>query len=86
MSSLIGQQKWASIAVLTVILLLGAFLRLHHVDRHTISHPEVYTPGIDLPWEALKSSSSIQPLANFSWKHRRRAPSSCVLRLNARLD
>ena len=51
MSSLIGQQKWASIAVLTVILLLGAFLRLHHVDRHTISHPEVYTPGIDLPWE-----------------------------------
>src|SRR5215813_4394035 len=51
MSSWIVQRKWVGIAILTVLLLFGAFLRLHHVDHHTISHPEVYTPGIDLPWE-----------------------------------
>jgi len=39
-----------AVAALGVVLVVGAMLRLHNVDYRTLNHPEVYTPGIDLPW------------------------------------
>ena len=36
--------------VLGVLLAAAAALRLHDLDFRTLNHPEVYAPGIDLPW------------------------------------
>lgn len=44
------RQRALCIAALGVILIAGAFLRIHNVERRTLDHPEVYAPGIDLPW------------------------------------
>ena len=72
-TALIDQRKWVSLVVLIVLLLFGAFLRFYDVDRLTISHPEVYTPGIDLPrglsnpnprfslWQTLAGSIAGEP-------------------------
>ncbi|MEX0802420.1 MAG: glycosyltransferase family 39 protein [Candidatus Binatia bacterium] len=49
--SLTDQQKWVAVAALIVIVIFGALLRLHNVEHRTLDHPEVYTPGIDLPWD-----------------------------------
>jgi 4-amino-4-deoxy-L-arabinose transferase-like glycosyltransferase len=43
-------QKTLAVAALSIILVLGAVLRVHDVERRTLNHPEVYSPGIDLPW------------------------------------
>jgi hypothetical protein len=44
------QQRFGAIVTLGVILIIGAVLRLHDIESRTLNHPEVYTPGIDLPW------------------------------------
>jgi hypothetical protein len=36
-------------AALGLIILVGAGLRLYHLDRQSITHVEMYVPGIDLP-------------------------------------
>ena len=52
--SLVGslkiQQEFRAVLTLIAILIVGAVLRLHDLDYRTLNHPEVYTPGIDLPW------------------------------------
>ncbi len=49
-ASLKGRQEFRAVLTLMVILIIGAVLRLHDVDHRTLNHPEVYAPGIDLPW------------------------------------
>ena len=49
-ASLTVRQKCGAVAVLGVILMVGAVLRLHGVESRTLNHPEVYAPGIDIPW------------------------------------
>jgi 4-amino-4-deoxy-L-arabinose transferase-like glycosyltransferase len=41
---------FGAVVILSVILIIGAGLRLHDVESRTLNHPEVYAPGIDLPW------------------------------------
>jgi 4-amino-4-deoxy-L-arabinose transferase-like glycosyltransferase len=43
-------QKTVALAALSIILIFGALLRVHNIEFRTLDHPEVYTPGIDLPW------------------------------------
>ena len=50
-ASLKVQQEVRAVVTLAVILIIGAVLRLHDVDYRTLNHPEVYSPGIDLPWD-----------------------------------
>ena len=38
-----------TIAGLALLILLGAFLRLHHLGEPTVTHVEMYVPGICLP-------------------------------------
>jgi 4-amino-4-deoxy-L-arabinose transferase-like glycosyltransferase len=49
-ASLKVPQEFRAVLALLVILTIGAVLRLHDVDSRTLNHPEVYAPGIDLPW------------------------------------
>jgi len=49
-SSLKARQELVVAVALGVILTVGALLRLHDVEYRTLTHPEAYTPGIDLPW------------------------------------
>ena len=44
------KRQWIAVAAFGIILILGAWARLHDIERRTLDHPEVYTPGIDLPW------------------------------------
>jgi 4-amino-4-deoxy-L-arabinose transferase-like glycosyltransferase len=39
-----------SVVLLSVILAAAAALRLDGIGTRTLNHPEVYSPGIDLPW------------------------------------
>ncbi len=48
--SLTDRRKSLCVAALGLIIILGAFLRVHNVERRTLDHSEVYSPGIDLPW------------------------------------
>ncbi|MBI5653296.1 MAG: glycosyltransferase family 39 protein [Chloroflexi bacterium] len=48
------------ISILIAITLLGAWLRVADLDRMTIAHIEMYTPGIDLP----RGLSSPEPRLN----------------------
>lgn len=41
--------RWLTVAGLSLLVLLGAFLRLHNLDRQSVSHVEMYVPGIRLP-------------------------------------
>jgi uncharacterized membrane protein len=50
LASLRVHQRFGAVVALGVILIIGAMLRLHNVESRTLNHPEVYTPGIDLPW------------------------------------
>lgn len=50
LSSLTVQQKSLAVAALGIIIIFGALLRVHNVDHRSLDHPEVYAPGIDLPW------------------------------------
>jgi hypothetical protein len=38
-----------AVIVLGGLVTVGTLLRLHHLDERTLSHPEVYVPGIVLP-------------------------------------
>jgi 4-amino-4-deoxy-L-arabinose transferase-like glycosyltransferase len=49
-ASLKSHQNFVVAVALGAILTLGAVLRFHDVGYRTLSHPEAYTPGIDLPW------------------------------------
>ena len=40
---------WLTVAGLLLLVLLGAFLRLHNLGRQSVSHVEMYVPGIRLP-------------------------------------
>lgn len=50
LASLKGQKIFALVMAVGVILTVGAVLRIHNLDYRTLDHPEVYSPGIDLPW------------------------------------
>ncbi len=50
LSSPTVQQKSVAAAALGIIIIFGALLRLHNVEHRSLDHPEVYAPGIDLPW------------------------------------
>jgi len=66
-------QQLVAFAALGIILICGAFLRLHNLERRTLNHPEVYSPGIDLPlqlsnphprftvWQTLAGSIAGEP-------------------------
>jgi len=49
MRDLTSRQKRVTIAVLSTIVLLGAILRLYDITARTITHSEIYVPGIELP-------------------------------------
>ena len=38
-----------TIAGLTLLVLAGGFLRLHNLDTRSVTHVEMYVPGIRLP-------------------------------------
>ncbi len=43
-------QAYRAAVTLGIIVIAGACLRLYKVEYRTLNHPEVYAPGIDLPW------------------------------------
>jgi 4-amino-4-deoxy-L-arabinose transferase-like glycosyltransferase len=43
-------RQYGAVFALGAILVAAAAVRLHHLAYRTLNHPEVYTPGIDLPW------------------------------------
>ena len=53
MSSFAGRvsQRFGAVVILAGILIIAAGLRLYRVEYRTLNHPEVYAPGIDLPWD-----------------------------------
>jgi len=40
---------WVTVAGLTLLVILGGFLRLYHLEGKSITHVEMYVPGIRLP-------------------------------------
>ena len=44
-----GSTKWLTAAGLMLLVLVGGFLRLHNLDQNSVSHVEMYVPGIRLP-------------------------------------
>ena len=40
---------WLMVAGLSLLVILGAYLRLHNLDGKSITHVEMYVPGIKLP-------------------------------------
>ena len=40
---------WFTVAGLTLLVLLGGYLRLPHLGTHSVTHVEMYVPGIRLP-------------------------------------
>jgi hypothetical protein len=48
--SWVSRPEVRAVVLLSVILAAAAGLRLHGVGARTLNHPEVYSPGIDLPW------------------------------------
>src|SRR5271165_6570683 len=47
--TLVRNTAWPTIAGLLLLILLGGFLRLHHLGEPTVTHVEMYVPGIRLP-------------------------------------
>src|SRR5262245_41895397 len=43
------RHRYTAAALIGLSLILGAWLRLSGLDRKSISHPEMYVPGIPLP-------------------------------------
>jgi len=41
--------RWLAIAGLSLLVILGAWLRLHHLDEASVTHVEMYVPGIRMP-------------------------------------
>lgn len=44
-----NNSTWVTVAGLTLLIILGGFLRLHNLDRKSITHVEMYVPGIRMP-------------------------------------
>jgi len=40
---------WVTVAGLALLVILGGFLRLHNLDEKSVTHVEMYVPGIRLP-------------------------------------
>ncbi len=40
---------WLTVAGLSLLVILGGFLRLHNLDAKSVTHVEMYVPGIRLP-------------------------------------
>jgi 4-amino-4-deoxy-L-arabinose transferase-like glycosyltransferase len=51
MMEVTGIRKRVIVAVLSAILIAGAALRLHELGTRTMTHIEIYVPGIELPRE-----------------------------------
>src|ERR1700756_4827376 len=49
MAFTVDKSRWITTAGLVLLVLLGGFLRLHNLDSKSISHVEMYVPGIRLP-------------------------------------
>jgi len=47
--TLVRNTAWRTVAGLALLILLGGFLRLHHLGEPTVTHVEMYVPGIRLP-------------------------------------
>ena len=43
------RSRWPTLLGLTLLILLGGFLRLYHLGERTVTHVEMYVPGIRLP-------------------------------------
>jgi 4-amino-4-deoxy-L-arabinose transferase-like glycosyltransferase len=43
------KSSWPTLAGLALLVLLGGFLRLHHLGEASVTHVEMYVPGIRLP-------------------------------------
>lgn len=43
------RSPWLTVAGLVLLVLVGGFLRLHNLDAKSVSHVEMYVPGIRLP-------------------------------------
>src|SRR5271169_6542441 len=43
------QSVWVTVAGLTLLVLVGGYLRLAHLDTRSVTHVEMYVPGIHLP-------------------------------------
>ncbi len=41
--------SWLTLAGLSLLVILGGFLRLHNLDAKSVTHVEMYVPGIRLP-------------------------------------
>ncbi|MGC2112242.1 MAG: glycosyltransferase family 39 protein [Candidatus Korobacteraceae bacterium] len=44
-----NNSPWITVVGLALLVILGGFLRLHNLDRKSITHVEMYVPGIHLP-------------------------------------
>jgi 4-amino-4-deoxy-L-arabinose transferase-like glycosyltransferase len=43
------QSVWITVAGLTLLVFLGGYLRLKHLEERSVTHVEMYVPGIRLP-------------------------------------
>jgi uncharacterized membrane protein len=48
-SSTVQIKKWPIVAILSTIIFAGVIIRLYDLTNRTMTHIEIYTPGIDLP-------------------------------------
>ena len=49
MATKTSNSAWVTVAGLSLLVLLGASLRLHNLDGKSVTHVEVFVPGIRLP-------------------------------------
>lgn len=56
------------IAALVFIVVAGAFLRIDGIDNKTLSHPEVYVPGIELP-DKISEPPARKTIVPLVWFH-----------------
>jgi 4-amino-4-deoxy-L-arabinose transferase-like glycosyltransferase len=47
--SAMNQSRWLTVSALGLIVLVGAAVRLSNLHRHSVTHVEMYVPGIHLP-------------------------------------
>ena len=41
--------SWPSVVALVLLMIVGGFFRLHNLGEKTVTHVEMYVPGIRLP-------------------------------------
>jgi len=49
-----NQSHWLAVSVLGFIVLVGASVRLSNLHRHSVTHVEMYVPGIRLPTDLVE--------------------------------